>query len=206
MRRYLHICNQPAFHFVLNLQIAIMDHYRNNGFQIGSGIWCGIAFVIAGGLTMSPGSSSITKLRRVVLTISIMFAAFFVFWAFIAANDYDYHSQYDNKRLRVTQGFFAMFEIILAFVTLCQRTTDQEGHVIAPPQTIVIAPPVAVVAQPIYQPVVQMGYGTMVTHLQPQVQTGFQSGVQTGYQPQVQPQLQAQGYPQTAPPPYTGKF
>ena len=200
MRRILHICNQSAFHFVLNLQIAIMDNdYRDNGLQIGSGIWCGIAFVIAGGLTMFPGSSSITTLRKVVLTISIIFAAFSAFWAFIAANDYGYHSQYENKRLRVTQGFFAMFEIILAFVTLCQRTTDQEGHVIAPPQTIVIAPPVAVVAQPIYQPAVQMGY-------QPQVQPAYQPQVQPGYQPGVQPQLQAQAYPQTAPPPYTGQF
>ena len=204
MRRILHICNQSAFLFVLNLQIAIMDdYYRNDPFQIGSGIWCGIAFVIAGGLTLFPGPSSITKLRKVVLTISIIFAAFFAFWAFIAAN---VDRQYENKRLRVTQGFCAMFEIILAFVTLCQRTTDQEGHVIASPQTIVIAPPVAVVAQPIYQPVVQMGYGTMVPHLQPQVPSGFQPGVQPGYQPQVQPQLQARGYPQTAPPPYTGKF
>ena len=95
------------------------------------------------------------------------------------------------RGLRVTQGFCALFEIILASVTLCQRTTDQEGYVIAPPQTVVLAQPLAVVAQPIYQPAVQ---------------TGFRPGVQPGYQPQMQPQLQAQAYPQTAPPPYTGKF
>ena len=173
-------------------------HYRNNGWQIGSGIWCGIAFVIAGGLTMSPGSSSVTTLRKVMLIISIIFASFFTFYAFIAAtihgfNDWlnDNNQYSENRGLRITQGFCAIFEIILASVTLCQRTTVQEGHVIAPPQTVVLAQPVAVVAQPIYQTAVQMGY-------QPQVQPG--------YQPQVQPQLQAQAYPQTAPPPYTGKF
>ena len=180
-------------------------HYRNNGWQIGSGIWCGIAFVIAGGLTMSPGSSSVTTLRKVMLIISIIFASFFTFYAFIAATIHAFgdwwndNNQYsENRGLRVTQGFCAIFEIILASVTLCHRTTDQ-GHVIAPSQTVVLAQPVAVMAQPIYQPALQMGY-------QPAVQTGFQPGVQPGYQPQMQPQLEAQGYPQTAPPPYTEKF
>ena len=142
---------------------------------------------------MSPGSSSVTTLRKVMLIISIIFASFFTFYAYIAA------AISENRRLRVTQGFCALFELILASVTLCQRTTDQEGHVIAPPQTVVLAQPLAVVAQPIYQPAVQMGY-------QPVVQTGFQPGVQPGYQPGLQPQLQAQAYPQTAPPPYTGQF
>ena len=178
-------------------------HYRKIGWQIGSGIWCGIPFVIAGGLTLSPGSSSITTLRKVMLIISIIFAAFFTFWAFIGATIHAFfdawnnNNQYrENRWLRVTQGFCALFEIILASVTLCQRTSDQEGHVIAAPQTIVLAQPVA---QPIYQPTVQMGY-------QPQVQPGYQPQVQPGYQPGVQPQLQAQAYPQTAPPPYTGQF
>ena len=136
--------------------------------------------------------------------VSIIFASFLAFWAFIGAfpalflsANIDVDNDYNKNRwLRVTQGFCAIFEIILARVTLSQRTSDQEGNVIATPQPIVLAQPVA---QPIYQPAVQMGY-------QPAVQTGFQPGVQPGYQPQMQPQLQAQGYPQTAPPPYTGKF
>ena len=192
-----------TFHFILNLQIAIIKliHFENNGVQIGAGIWCGIAFVIAGALTMSPGSSSTVTFRKVMLIVSIIFASFFAFWAFIQAfvhaivdafdNEYN-----ENRYLRVTQGFCAGFEIILASVTLCQRTSDQQGHIIAAPQTIVLAQPVA---QPIYQPAVQMGY-------QPQVQPGYQPQVQPGYQPGVQPQLQAQAYPQTAPPPYTGQL
>ena len=179
-------------------------HFENNGVQIGAGIWCGFAYVIAGVLTMVPGSSSVLPLRKVMLIVSIIFASFFAFWAFIGAfpalflnANIDVDNDYNKNRwLRVTQGFCAIFEIILASVTLCQRTSDQEGHVIAAPQTIVLAQPVA---QPIYQPTVQMGY-------QPQVQPAYQPQVQPGYQPGVQPQLQAQAYPQTAPPPYTGQF
>ena len=138
----------------------------------------------------SPGSSSITTSRKVMLIISIIFAAFFTIWAFSGAIIYAFSNvisrsgQYnEHSWLRVTQVFCAIFEIILASVTLCQRTTE-EGfvHVIANPQTV---------AQPIYQP----GY-------QPLVQTGYQPG----YQPGVQPQLQAQASPQTAPPPYTGQY
>ena len=165
-----------------------LSHYRSYGWQIGSGIWCGIAFVIAGGLTMSPGSTSVTTLRKVMLIISIIFASFFTFYAFIAATIHAFadvwnnNNQYsENRGLRVTQGFCAIFEIILASVTLCQRTSNEQGFVIAAPQTIVLAQPVA---QPIYQPALQPGY-------QPQVQPG--------YHPGVQPQLQAQAYPQTAP-------
>ena len=111
--------------------------------------------MIAGGLTMSPGSTSVTTLRKVMLIISIIFASFFTFYAFIAATIHAFadvwnnNNQYsENRGLRVTQGFCAIFEIILAIVTLCHRTTDQ-GHVIAPPQTVVLAQPLAVVAQPI---------------------------------------------------------
>ena len=117
------------------------------------------------------------------------FASFFAFWAFtgaflhaiIDAFDNDYN---ENRWLRVTQGFCAIFEIVLASVTLSQRTSDQEGNVIATPQTIVLAQPIV---QPIYQPVVQTGY-------QPVYQHGVQPGVQ----------LQAMAYPPTAPPTYTG--
>ena len=188
-----------TFHFILNLQIAIIKliHFENNGLQIGAGIWCGIAFVIAGALTISPGSSSTVTFRKVMLIVSIIFASFFAFWAFIHAflhfivyalsDDDEYNEQ---RWLRVIQGFCAGFEIILASVTLCKRrSTHQQGHIIAAPQTIVLAQPVA---QPIYQPAVQMGY-------QPQVQPGYQPQVQPGYHPGVQPQLQAQAYPQTAP-------
>jgi hypothetical protein len=139
-----------------------------------------------------------------MLIISIIFASFLTFYAFIAAtihafddwwNDNNRYSE--NRGLRITQGFCAIFEIILASLTFLQRTTVQESHVIAPPQTV--AQPVAVVAQPIYQTAVQMGN-------QPQVQPGYQPQIEPGYQPGVQPQLQAQANPQTAPPPYTGKF
>ena len=126
---------------------------------------------------MSPGSSSSVTFRKVMLIVSIIFASFFAFWAFIQAfvhaivdafdNEYN-----ENRYLRVTQGFCAGFEIILASVTLCQRTSDQEGHVIATPQSLVFAQPVA---QPIYQQEVQMGYQPAY---QPQVQAGFQPGVQ----------------------------
>ena len=99
----------------------------------------------------------------------------YIFFDVVGYNQYS-----ENRRLRVTQGFCALFEIILASVTLCQRTSDQ-GHIIATPQTLVLT-----------QPAVQMVY-----------QPGYQPQVQTGFQPGVQPQFQAQGYPQTAPPPYT---
>ena len=192
-----------TFHFILNLQIAIIKliHFENNGLQIGAGIWCGIAFVIAGALTISPGSSSTVTFRKVMLIVSIIFASFFAFWAFIHAFfhaiDFFYGNEYnENLWLRLTQGFCAGFEIILASVTLCQRTSNEQGFVIAAPQTIVLAQPVA---QPIYQPAVQMGY-------QPQLQPAYQPQVQPVYQPGEQPQLQTQAYPQTAPSPYTGQF
>jgi hypothetical protein len=180
-----------SFHFILNLQSVIMTLIRleKNGVQIGAGIWCGIAFVIAGVLTIFPGSTSVITLRKVMLIVSIIFASFFAFWAFIGAflhaiidafdNDYN-----ENRWLRVTQGFCAIFEIVLASVTLSQRISDQEGNVIATPQPIVLAQPIV---QPIYQPVVQTGY-------QPVYQHGVQPGVQ----------FQALAYPPTAPPTYTG--
>ena len=89
--------------------------------------------------------------------------------------------------MRVTQGFCAIFEIILARVTLSQRTSDQEGNVIATPQPIVLAQPVLAVSN---LPVVQTGYQPVYQHW---VQPGVQSGVQ----------FQALVYPPTAPPTYT---
>ena len=113
-------------------------HFENNGVQIGAGIWCGFAYVIAGVLTIVPGSSSVLPLRKVMLIVSIIFASFLAFWAFfgafvhaiIDAFDNDYN---ENRWLRVTQGFCAIFEIILARVILSQRTSDQAGNVIGTP-------------------------------------------------------------------------
>ena len=64
-------------------------------------------------------------------------------WAFIAAIVHagidlsNSGSNYSHERwLRVTQGFCALFEIAISTVTLCQKTQDQEGRVIAAaPQT-----------------------------------------------------------------------
>ena len=170
-------------------------HLENYGGQIGAGIWCGIAFVIAGVLTIFPGSSSVLTLRKVMLIFSIIFASFLAFWAFIGAfpalflnaSNIDVDNDYNKNRwLRVTQGFCAIFEIILARVTLSQRTSGQEGNVIATPQPVLAVPNL---------PVVQTGY-------QPVYQHGVQPGVHPGVQPGVQ--LQALPYPPTAPPPYTG--
>ena len=115
------------FNSILNLQIAIIKliHSENNGVQIGAGIWCGIAFVIAGALTISPGYSSIVTFRKVMLIVSIIFASFFAFWAFIQAFVHAIVDTFDgeyneNRWLRVTQGFCAVFEHVLAIVTLWQ--------------------------------------------------------------------------------------
>ena len=159
-------------------------HLENYGGQIGAGIWCGIAFVIAGVLTIFPGSSSVLTLRKVMLIFSIIFASFLAFWAFIGAfpalflnaSNIDVDNDYNKNRwLRVTQGFCAIFEIILARVTLSQRTSVQP---------IVLVQPVLAVPN---LPVVQTGY-------QPVYQHGVQPGVQ----------FQALAYPPTAPPTYTG--
>ena len=181
-------------------------HLENYGGHIGAGIWCGIAFVIAGVLTIFPGSSSVLTLCKVMLIVSIMFALFFAFWAFIGAfpalflnvnidvdNDYN-----KNRWLRITQGFCAIFEIILARVTLSQRTSDQEGNVIGTPQPVLAQPNL-----PIYQPVVQTGYQPVYQNgVQPGIQIRVQPGVHSGVQPGVQ--FQALVYPPTAPPTYTG--
>jgi hypothetical protein len=86
---------------------------------------------------------------------------FLPFWAFIGAfpalflnANIDVDNDYiKNRWLRVTQGFCAVFEIILARVTLSQRTSDQECNVITTPQPLVLAQP----NLPIYQPAVHTG-------------------------------------------------
>ena len=113
--------------------------------QIGAGIWCGLAFIIAGILTISPGSPTILPLRKVMLIISIIFAIFLAFWAFSGAfihaviDTFDpFDEEYnENRLLRVIQGFSAVFEIVLAGVTFCQRTSEQEGQVTSASQILV---------------------------------------------------------------------
>ena len=156
--------------------------------QIGAGIWCGMAFIIAGILTISPGSPTILPLRKVMLIISIIFAVFLAFWAFSGAfihaviDTFDpFDDEYnENRWLRVIQGFCAVFEIVLAGVTFCQRTSEQEGQVTSAPQILVT---VQQGVQPGYQQGVQPEY-------QPGVQPGYQPGVQPGLQPCYQPGLQ----------------
>ena len=113
--------------------------------QIGAGIWCGLAFIIAGILTISPGSPTILPLRKVMLIISTIFAVFLAFWTFSGAfihaviDTFDpFDDEYnENRLLRVIQGFCAVFEIVLAGVTFCQRTSEQEGQVTTAPQILV---------------------------------------------------------------------
>ena len=113
--------------------------------QIGAGIWCGLAFIIAGILTISPGSPTILPLRKVMLIISIIFAVFLAFWTFSGAfihaviDTFDpFDDEYnENRLLRVIQGFCAVFKIVLAGVTFCQRTSEQEGQVTTAPQILV---------------------------------------------------------------------
>ena len=155
--------------------------------QIGAGIWCGMAFIIAGILTISPGSPTLLPLRKVMLIISIIFAVFLAFWAFSGAiihaviDTFDpFDDEYnENRWLRVIQGFCAVFEIVLAGVTFCQRTSEQEGQDTSAPQILVT---VQQGVQPGYQQGVQPGY-------QPGVQPCYQPGLQPCYQPGLQPRL-----------------
>jgi hypothetical protein len=121
----------------------------------------------------------------------MVFAIVMFFWAFIvrllirAGID---HISSHERNLRVTQGFCAIFELVFTVVTLCQRTSDQEGQVLAQaPQTILT------------------------------IQPGVQQGIQFGVHPSVGyatatfngSYLQASTYPQnfvgisTNPPPYS---
>jgi len=164
---------------------------RGDGIHIGIGIWVGITFIITGGLTIS--QSNVT-FRKVMLIMSVIFAIFLSFWAFIAAivhlgiDAFGNRGGYSHERwLRVTQGFCGLFEIALSIVTLCQRTQDQQGRVIAVPQAQTLIT---------VQPGVPAGYpmtgGQVITYQQPP--------------PQVMAYPQA--YPQAvvgAPPPYPGQ-
>merc|ERR1712008_133869 len=168
---------------VICTQIGILSLYDGDGY-IGAGI-----------LTISSESPSVLTFRKVMVILSMVFAIFMAFWSFIAslihAGIDHFYDQYSHERsLRVTQGFCAIFEIVLTIVTLCQRTADQEGQVLsAGPQTILTIPP-----------------GTLQG-----VQFGVQPGVGYATTTQVltyqQPQTSA--YPQnfaaipTNPPPYS---
>ena len=169
-----------------------MSLYDGDGY-IGTGIWSGITFIIAGILVISSESPSVLTFRKVMVILSMVFAIFMAFWSFIAslihAGIDHFYDQYSHERsLRVTQGFCAIFELVFTVVTLCQRTSDQEGQVLAQaPQTILT------------------------------IQPGVQQGVQLGVHPSVGyatatfngSYLQASTYPQnfvgisTNPPPYS---
>ena len=101
--------------------------------------------------------------RKVMVILSIVFAVFMFFGAFIVQvlihAGIDYISSLE-RNLRVTQGFCAIFELVLSVVTLCQTTSDQEGQVIAQgPQTILtIQPGVQQIVQPGVHP--SVGYAT----------------------------------------------
>ena len=118
--------------------------YDGDGY-IGTGIWCGTTFILAGILVISSESPSVLTFRKVMVILSIIFAIFMAFWSFIAslihAGIDHFRDQYNHERsLRVTQGFCAIFEIVLTIVTLCQRTSDQEGQVLVQGPILTIQP------------------------------------------------------------------
>ena len=104
-----------------------------------------MTFIIAGILVISSESPSMLTFRKVMVILSIVFAVFMFFGAFIVQvlihAGIDYISSLE-RNLRVTQGFCAIFELVLTVVTLCQRTSGQAGQVLAQgPQTILTIQP-----------------------------------------------------------------
>ena len=177
--------------------------YNGDGY-IGTGIWCGIAFITTGFLVqLSSESPSVLTYRKVMVILSMVFAIFLAFWAFSASLIHaginlfrDDHDRAGHERsLRVAQGFCAIFEIVFTIVTLCQRTSDQEGQVLAQgPQTILTM-------QPGVQQGVQSGVGyapntQVITYLQPQTSTHPQNfvGISTNPPPYSQPAQNQQNY------------
>ena len=109
-----------------------------------------MTFIIAGILVISSESPSMLTFRKVMVILSMVFAIFLAFWAFSASLIHaginlfrDDHDRAGHERsLRVAQGFCAIFEIVFTIVTLCQRTSDQAGQVLAQgPQTILTIQP-----------------------------------------------------------------
>ena len=136
-----------------------------------------------------------------MVILSMVFAIVMFFWEFIVQvlihAGLEYISSHE-RNLRVTQGFCAIFELVFTVVTLCQRTSDQEGQVLAQgPQTILTIQP-----------------GVQLPGVQ---QPGVQQGVRLGVHPSIGfatatfngSYLQASAYPQnfvgisTNPPPYS---
>ena len=104
-----------------------------------------MTFIIAGILVISSESPSMLTFRKVMVILSMVFAIVMFFWEFFVQvlihAGIDYISSLE-RNLRVTQGFCAIFELVLTVVTLCQRTSDQEGQVLAQgPQTILTIQP-----------------------------------------------------------------
>ena len=168
--------------------------YDGDGY-IGTGIWCGITFIIAGILVISSESPSVLTFRKVMLISSMVFAIFMAFWSFTASLIHAgidiFKDQYNHERsLRVTQGFCAIFEIVLTIVTLCQRTSDQEGQVLAQGPILTIQPGVQ---QGVQLQGVQSGVGyapntQVITYLPPQTSANPQNfvGISTNPPPYSQ--------------------
>ena len=166
--------------------------YDGDDLDIGTGIWCGITFIIAGILVLSSESPSVLTFRKVMVILSMVFAIFMAFWAFIASL---IHARIDDQYshelgLRVTQGFCAIFEIVLTIVTLCQRTSDQEGQVLAQGPILTIQPGVQ---QGVQLQGVQSGVGyapntQVITYLPPQTSANPQNfvGISTNPPPYSQ--------------------
>ena len=181
--------------------------YHGDGY-IGTGIWCGITFIITGILVLSSESPSVLTYRKVMVILSMVFAIFLAFWAFSASLIHaginlfrDDHDRAGHERsLRVAQGFCAIFEIVFTIVTLCQRTSDQEGQVLAQgPQTIMTIQPG--VQQGVQPQGVQPGVGyapntQVITYLQPQTSAHPQNfvGITTNPPPYSQPAQNQQNY------------
>ena len=176
---------------------------------IGTGIWCGVTFIIAGILVLSSESPSVLTYRKQMVILSMVFAIFMAFWSFSASLihagidlfrvQYSHESSHERS-LRVTQGFCAIFEIVLTIVTLCQRTSDQEGQVLAQgPQTILTLQPG--VQQGVQPQGVQPGVGyapntQVITYLQPQTSAHPQNfvGISTNPPPYSQSAQDQQNY------------
>ena len=168
-----------------------MSLYDGDGY-IGTGIWCGITFIGAGILVISSESPTF---RKVMVILSMVFAIFMAFTSFIAslihAGKGYFYNQYSHERsLRVTQGFCAIFEIVLTIVTLCQRTSDQEGQVLVQGPIMTIQPGVQ---QGVQLQGVQPGVGyapnTQVITYLPQTSANPQNfvGISTNPPPYSQP-------------------
>ena len=170
--------------------------YDGDDLDIGTGIWCGITFIIAGILVLSSESPSVLTYRKVMVILSMVFAIFLAFWSFTASLIHAgidlFKDQYSHERsFRVTQGFCAIFEIVLTIVTLCQRTSDQEGQVLAQGPILTIQPGVQ---QGVQLQGVQSGVGyapntQVITYLPPQTSANPQNfvGISTNPPPYSQP-------------------